>query len=122
MIFLGPSDHIYLLFDVLLQKSNASMATVLELDRVIGYTITAIHNGPLAIIEPAHMVVYFSCHRLSLILLIIIACYFYLNDEGLICSLYQSVMENLKIWIFKKFILLQPINFLIYLCENHVVL
>ena len=77
---------------------------------VIGFITTAIHNGrPLAIIEPAHMVVYFSCHRLSLILLIIIACIFYLNDEGLICSLYQTMTENLKIWIFKKSILLQLI-------------
>ena len=53
---------------------------------VTGFTTKAIHNDPLAIIEPAHMVVYFSCHRLSLILSIIIACYFYLNDKGLICN------------------------------------
>ena len=55
---------------------------------LIGFT-TTIQNSLLPIIEPVHMVVYYSCLDFSLILLTVIAYYFYLNDKGSICILWN---------------------------------
>ena len=49
----------------------------------------------------------YVCMYVHIYISIIIACYFYLNDGGLRCNLYQTVMENVKIWTFEKFIFLQ---------------